>query len=284
MQNIKEKINVWGYVIDEIPSGMPYSVSGSTYCSLETAADYLGADNLIYMNTRFNKTTSQTSSCSGGGKVAEDIGELSDKYFKYIDKFGSVTCCLENGNWVESARKISEFSLSHPNIKGAIFDDFRVPVIEETMISPECLKEINDALKSHNPDLKLTIVCYTYQNPEEIIPYLEYFDILSLWSWVPSMDYWQREYFFDLMKWKRASGKPVIQGMYIHDFGIDSSQPVPMDIFQYIVIKIYNFVREGRLDGCIIPQNGWFCHEKHREHIQWLKNYTDWFCATTTWR
>ena len=283
MISLREKIWIWGYVLDQIPGGMPYTLSGATYCSLETAADYLGSDNLIYMNSRFN--SEKVKSCSSGGApVPSDFGDLSDKYFQHIGHSGNVICCLQNGNWVESAAKISEFSLTHSNIKGAIFDDFRVPALDETMVSPDKLKEINQALKRHNHEPQLYLVTYSYQDQKELLPYLDHFDVLSFWTWVPSLDYWQREYYFDLMKLKKLTGKPIIQGMYIHDFGIDSAEPVPFDTFQFIVEKTYNLVRAGTLDGCIIPQNGWFCHRKHRKHIQWLKDYTDWFCDTTTCR
>ncbi len=281
MRNPIENIWMWGYVIDRIPGGMPYALAGKSYCSLETAADYIGTNNIIYMNTRFNEKTLKKCH-SGGAEAASDMGELSDKYFRHVNRFENILCSLENGNWVESASRISEFSLSHPGIKGCVFDDFRVPLLEETMVSPETVKQINDALKSKNPKLELYLVTFSYQNQDELAPYLDYFDGLMHWNWVPSMDYWQREYFFELMKLKRLTQKPVIQGMYIHDFGLDSSEPVPFDIFKYTVKKVYNFVRDETLKGCIIPQNGWFCDEKHRGHIQWLKEYTDWFCGTTT--
>ena len=117
----------------------------------------------------------------------------------------------------------------------------------------------------------------------EFVPYLEYFDVLTHWTWIPDMHYWNK-YFLILQKIRGITGKPVIHGLYIHDFGIDSGKPVPMDIFQASVKKTFNYAADGLLEGVIIPQNGWFADEEHREHVQWLKEYIEWFCGTRTVR
>lgn len=283
MKNLLDNIWMWGYVIDAIPGGMPYSTAGKTYCSLETAAEYMNVNNIIYMNTRFTAET--IKSChSGGVEIPEDFGGLSDKYFRHVKGYDNVLCALEHGNWAGSAARLSEFSLEHPCVKGAIFDDFRVPLMDETLLPPREVEKVHKALKSKNEKLKLYLTVFSYQDLEEFMPHTEYCDGLTYWNWVPSMDYWQREYFFDLIKLKKKTGKPVIQGMYIHDFGLGTDRPVPLDIFKYTVRKVYNLVRSEVLDGCIIPQNAWFSHEEHMEHIQWLKDYTGWFHATTTRR
>ena len=48
------QIWVWGYVLETVPGPMMF-VNGQTACSLETAADYLGADNVIYMDSCTNR-------------------------------------------------------------------------------------------------------------------------------------------------------------------------------------------------------------------------------------
>jgi hypothetical protein len=280
MQNIRKKIHSWGYVLDEVPGNVPF-VFGGTRCSLETAADYIGSKNLIYMNSMYGPEQLKKRHPSVHPGFGE--GTLSDKYFRHLSKYDSVMCALEHGRYAECAEEISRFSLTHPTVKGAVFDDFCVPAVAGTMISPEQLGEIRDALRSHNPGLKLHIVTFDYQNPKDLVPYLEHFDELSRWCWIPSADYWNK-YYFEVSNLKRITGKPVIQGVYIHDFGIDSESPVPMDIFQLSIRKICQYTLDGHLDGFIIPQAGWFSHEKHRNHIQWMKNYIDWFCGTATAR
>ena len=63
---------VWGCVLETIPSETP-DVNGKTYCSLETAADYLGAENLVYMNSM------------------RAISAIDDKYFGYIKQYKNIS-------------------------------------------------------------------------------------------------------------------------------------------------------------------------------------------------
>ena len=173
--------------------------------------------------------------------------------------------------------------MKYKNIKGIHFDDF----------TPEqggkMLPEIYDNIKEINPELKISVVTYTHQDESEFIPAVKYVDIFNRWRWVPSMDYWDH-HAEDIAKLRDIVGadKKIIQGIYIHDFG-SSSLPVtqchhcvPLDIFKKSVETICEHTWQGILDGIIIPQAAWFSFPSHREHVVWLKEYIDWFDATTT--
>ncbi len=41
---------LWGYVLDTVP-GTAMFVDHTTSCSLETGAEYLGCDNILWMNS-----------------------------------------------------------------------------------------------------------------------------------------------------------------------------------------------------------------------------------------
>lgn len=256
---------VWGYVLDQIPGSMPF-VNMETHCSLETAADYLNADNAVFMNS----TTDRNS--------------LNDTLFAHMKGFRQVVCGLQHGKYAETAEMVSRFSKTHPNVTGAIIDDFRDSVGPSAKMSVEDLKRVYEALKSENPELKLYLVRYSRQDQKELIPYLDYFDVINFWVWVSTDHYWRSQYHYDIEAIRSVCDKPILQGTFLHNYGEDWDAPIPMDMLKLQCPKIADELRAGTVSDWIVLQNGWFCRENHREQIQWLKAYLDWFRGTWTRR
>ena len=216
-----------------------------------------------------------------------DIKTLDDKYLQHVAKCKEVICGLQPGLYAETAKEISRLSLTHKNIKGAVIDDFLDWHGPSAKMTPDELRTVYQNLKSENPALKLYVVRYTWQDQKDLLPYLEYFDAINLWVWVSTDHYWRAEYGPDLDHIKKITGKPVLQGLFIQNYGETwgtSNDAVSMEIVRLQTQKTLNLLRDGTLEGCVILQNGWFCRENHREQLQWLKEYTDWFYGTTTWR
>jgi len=281
MQSIREKIYSWGYVLNKIPSGAPF-IFGQTRCSLETGAAYLGAKKVFYMNSMFSPERLQADFPHIDPDCVKN--RLSDTHFQFLAGMDEVICTLEHGRYLESARQIGELSLRHPTIKGALMDDFNMG---SGKVTPLELKAIRDALRSRNPALKLVVVTYSHLSLEEQVkPFTEHIDMVTRWQWIASQDYWDNiEEDLDALS-AAICGKPIIQGIYLHDFGssMKCQYPVPFEVFQKSIKTICEKTFTGKLDGFIIPQAGWFSDEKHREHVQWMKSYIDWFCDTTTVR
>ena len=268
---MKKGLFTWGYMLDKIPGPVPF-VNGVSHCSLETAADYLGAEGAVYMNSMHDLS----------------LEFPSEPHMERLGKFKNVVCALLNDmpKMAESAAKISKLSLKYKNISGAVIDDFldRNGVTEK--MSPEELKAVSEALKKENPGLKLYVVRYTWQDQNELIPYLEHFDVINLWVWVSTEHYWRAEYAPELDRIKKLTGKPVIQGLFLHNYGEtwnNGDKPVALDLVQLQCQKVFPKVRDSSLEGCIVLQNGWFDRNDHREQLQWLKDYLEWFYGTTTW-
>ncbi len=261
----KSNLWVWGYTLDKIPSEMPF-VDRPTHCSIETAADYLEAENIVYMDSSL------------------DIGALHDNRFQYVSKYQNVLCGLTHGQYLESAEALSGFSLTHPNICGAIIDDFYDGIGPSRNMTVAELKTIQRELKSRNPALKLFVVRYDHQDQNVILPYADFFDGICYWIWVSTEHAWSASYHPDILKMKRLFNKPILQGTFIHNYGEDYGDPIPMDKLQLQCRKISEEIQRKNIDGWVILQNGWFCRHDHREQIQWLKNYLDWFYGTTTFR
>lgn len=268
MNNYKD-LFVWGYVQKTVPSCVPFVLHDS-YCSLETACDYMHADSAVFMNSTHN------------------INDLCPDLLHYLDG-RNVVCGLTHGAYKECAEKVSLMSLQFPNITGAIIDDF----LDEhgrykgpsAGMTPQELKEIRDALRKHNPDLKLYVVRYTRQDPKDLIPYLPYFDVLNLWVWCSTKNYWIANYRDTIAELIELYDKPIMQGLFIHHYGFSNfgeSPAMDLDLLETQCERISMELHLGNVNSFCILQNGWFSEITHRKQVQFVKDFVDWHYGTTT--
>ncbi|OQA86870.1 MAG: hypothetical protein BWY31_01084 [Lentisphaerae bacterium ADurb.Bin242] len=281
-KSLRDRIYVWGYMIDEVPCRIPYDKQpGGTSCSLETAANYLGVRKVIYMNSEWTPKRLDAYT-NASPSVAKNL--FSDKHFERLSGFEEIICGLQHGDadndpksYAKSARRISEASLRFKNIKGAIFNDFRTNA-PHTFLSPEQLKEVYDNLKSCNPGLKLWLVSYDYQPPENLVPYVKYFDVLTRWCWMPNPKYWlEDDLSIKISHLRHFLGKPIVHGLYVYPSDPLADRYMPFELFK----QSFEAVAMRKTLGIIIPSSGAFHDPKRRELIQWMKNYLDWEDATT---
>ena len=269
---------IWGYVLDQVPGKVQF-VSGNTSCSLETAAAYLDCPNVFWMNS------------------LHSLESLNDTQWGHLSTFDSLVCGLTHiehggdgsGDWElfyrESAEKIARMSLRHPNIKGAIIDDFRCPEGPSKDLSDEELHAINGILKEINPALKLYLVHYhVSRTPEMLESCAADFDGLTLWAWHSTDHFWKALYEDEIRKLRRMyPGKELIQGQFIHAYG-DAGGAQPMDQMELQCESIAYQMDRGRLDGWCALQNGWFCRQDHRKQVEYLRSYWEWYRNTRTCR
>lgn len=280
--SLRDAVWSWGYIIHgKIPGQVPFVFEGESGCSLETAAEYFGIPNVVLMNG-----TTETGKW-GEGWTEEDLQRL-----KGCKRVLCVLHLRDPRGAAKAAANISALSKKYPNVFGAMIDDF-FPI--ETKLPVETLKDAYTALKSQNPALKLYVVRYTHSKDEELIPYLPYFDVASLWVWRADKNIWRAGIDERIERFKQATRKPLVIGLYLHDFGAPPpdktprtrynwTKPVPMDILEAQFVKTAELLRQGKIEGIIVPQNGWLDHESHRAQIQWTKQYLDWLFQTQTVR
>lgn len=285
MSFLRERIWSWGYVLDKVPTAAPFTFE-KTRCSIETQTAYLGAEQVFYMNSMFNREYVEKYFPEWDSEILTNCidNRLSDGHMSRLRNMRSVFCTLEHNNYLESAVRIAKLSLKYPNIAGVNFDDFCA-----ARGSSALLPEIHDKIKEINPSLKIAIVTYSSWDQKEYKDTAKYVDVYSRWCWISSEDYW-RSHETDIQRLRETTGpdKRIIQGIYIHDFG-SSGLPisqclstVPFEIFQKSVETICENTFNGIIDGFIIPQAAYFSCQSHKKHVCWLKDYIDWFDATTT--
>ena len=247
MSFLKDRMWTWGYVLDKVPSAAPFTF-GRTRCSLETQSAYLGVRRTFYMNTMFNEEYIRRYFSAWDPEIIENCcgNRLSDAHLDRLKGMEKIFCTLEHNQWKESAVRIAEKSLTCRNICGIHFDDF----------SPgqggDQLEEIHDKVKEINPDLKIAIVTYTHQDPEEYKNAVRYVDVISRWRWVPSVDFWEHQK-DDIRKLRDIAGpdKTILHGIYIHDFGsygkdvTECRHCVPLDVFKTSVETVCEHTWDG---------------------------------------
>ena len=269
MASLREKTWTWGYVIPEsgevLPGGEPGDVPfvGKCACSLETAADYLGTPNVVSMNSNHY------------------IETLTPDYLDPLASCGRVVCGLTHGAYEEAARQVSALSQQYRTIAGGLIDDFLDFHGPSKDMTPDELRGVYESLKSANAQLPLYVVRYTWQDQHDLEPYLPYLDVINLWVWVGNTHDWQVKMGADLEAIRRCSNKPVLLGLYMHDYG-GTGQAIAMDVLELQTRKAVAFAKAGLIEGFVILMSAWFDHEDHRPQVQWLKGYLDWACGTWT--
>ena len=261
---LKDKMWTWGYVIaGKTPEKVPFV--GPSLCSLETAAAYIGTPNVVFMNSNHN------------------INNLSHECFRHVVSCKQIVCALQHGKYAETAKTVSAMSKRYPQIVGGLIDDFREKTGPSKAITPEETKAIYEALKSENPALKLYLVRYTWQDQNEMVPFLPYFDVINLWVWVPDEKVWRETIGPEIDRIAALTKKPIVLGLFLHDYG-KSGKAMPMNFLEMQCVKAVELLKTGKIEGIIFLQSGWFDQEDHRPQIQWLKQYLEWVYGTEAQR
>ena len=106
------------------------------------------------------------------------------------------------------------------------------------------------ALKKYNDRLKMVGVAYVHELAQKdftlILPYL---DTVSLWFWNMDeiLDYDRNI----LLCQEKFPGKPVLQGIFLHDYGISDAGSLPQ-LLTYQLDKAREYMARGVVEGVII--------------------------------
>jgi hypothetical protein len=105
---------------------------------------------------------------------------------------------------------------------------------------------------------------------------------MSIWCW-RSTDYFWDALYEDEIRLLRENypDKDLIQGQFIHAYGDGPfAQPMPQLIKQ--CSKITKQLDSKQINGWCALQTGWFCRQDHREQVEYVKNFWDWYRGTRT--
>ena len=95
-------------------------------------------------------------------------------------------------------------------------------------------------------------------------------------SFMKNNRFWGWGYVLD-----KVPGKEIIQGQFIHAYG-EGGIPQPMDQLKNQCSKFACALDRKTIDGWCALQSGWFSFESHREQVEYLRNFWDWYLKTRT--
>ena len=166
------------------------------------------------------------------------------------------------------AEMLSRMSLAFPNVTGGFYDDLK-GLMKKRGHTIDGVESVYQALKKHNPALKLECVVYCHELDDadfwrSLAPFI---DIVSFWIWghekLGSIDAdidRCRELFVD---------KPVRMGCYLRDY--PSRAPVPMDAVRHQWNVVLRALDDNRLDGFDIL--GAVLIDGQLEQATWIRDF-----------
>ncbi len=226
--------------------GFDPGVEPSIYGVGEGAA-YFGLDRANFMFHRNNHVN-----LAKLGHLGEVVAEISK--WKWVEVAPEAN---RHGwgfaNWRDShpetvrdeAANLSQVSLDHPNVTGAIIDDAS-GIFGYEAYHADRPREILGALHSANPALKLWVVVYTHElELEHWQRFRPYLDVVNLWVWeaqhLPQLE--------EAVAQCAAvfPGKDIVVGSYLRDY--PTMAAVPLDLMQGQYETMLRLWEQGRIVG-----------------------------------
>lgn len=147
-----------------------------------------------------------------------------------------------------NAEALSKLSLKYPNIVGAMCDDVTTKFLKICL--PEQFEARYQGLKKYNPALKMYGVIYVHELCRKNFSLIQdYLDVINLWFW----------HFDEILDYDKHinlchelfPGKPIIQGIFLHEYGISDSGNLPA-LLRYQLDKTREYMHKGIVEGAIL--------------------------------
>lgn len=239
MDKLRDRFWIWGHPVGCHDTGYGIEGKHSRMTTCESAY-YLGARNALMV-------------CYG-----EEFKPPFDQEAMAIDCLNqtiwSVVGASNSPNNVESMGNLDEIlriAKQHPNIKGAIFDDFFFEDRKKDY-TPEILKTVGERLHGA-PSGRLDMWVVVYHHLLDLVSseHLEQFDGVTFWTWFAN-DLEQFDENFRKVK-EIAKGKRMMLGCYLYDYG--NLKEMDPKLMQLQLDRCARAVREGEAEGVILLSN-----------------------------
>mgnify|MGYP007005894815 FL=1 len=224
----EDNLWVWG-------GPTPYWGGSMADVTLIRGAQYYNAKNVVYV---YGPTTEKMLGLHSGFK----------RVLCQVNANCRTPGAQEGKNDEENAEHLSKLSLQFPNIVGAMCDD--VTTNFQKVVLPEPFEARYKALKKYNDKLKMYGVVYVHELYHKDFSYIQpYMDTVNLWFWHLDeiLDYDQHL----LQCQKMFPGKPIIQGIFLHEYGRSDSGNLPQLLIHQLD-KAREYITKGVVEGVII--------------------------------
>jgi hypothetical protein len=170
----------------------------------------------------------------------------------------------------EERAEVLDLSTRHKNIGGFMLDDFWSGGPDGNrgiILALEELRVISEEVRRRRLDLWAVLYISELFRKDEILPYLEHIDRLTLWSWFPEhlRDLDRKLSLFRDLK----PDKPRYMGCYLWDYG--RKCPMPMDVVRLQCERGFDLTRQGDLNGLIFLGSP-VC-DVGLEAVEWVRSW-----------
>lgn len=150
----------------------------------------------------------------------------------------------------DELQRVLDLAGSHPNVTGVYLDDF-MRKNGRGALSVDDLASIRPRLNVAGRRLDLWVVLYVKQLDLPVAPYLEYCDVVNLWTW-NSDDLKDLERNLDRLEAINPGGR-VSLGCYLWDFHNGRSVSIPQ--MEHQCELGLRWLREGRIESIVFLAN-----------------------------
>jgi len=205
----------------------------------------------------------------------EVVCDITKHLPRDVGKGGSENYSEANIDTVRSeAEKVSRLSLKFPNVTGAIHDDL-LRMLREQGFGGDKYAAVSNALKRHNPNLKLWIVVYAKEMDKPEWPGVEpYVDVINLWFW-PGSGYDEMDRAVERCR-EIFKNKPIYVGCYMRNY--PEKKPLPIATIEKRFEGIVRHLKEGKIAGYTIL--GTVLIDGQLEQAEWIRD----FIAKHSWQ
>ncbi len=147
---------------------------------------------------------------------------------------------------------VLDMATRHANVTGVLLDDFfapdpSAPGQDRAALSPEELRELRGQLSAGERRLRLWAVLYEHQLDKPLVPYLEYLDVVTFWTWDSER---LRGLEGNLERLEEvAPGCGKVLGCYLWDYA--RKEPMRLDRMTRQCELGLEWLRQGRIEGII---------------------------------
>ena len=238
-KTLKDCIWIWGHTAGSHDKGWGFEPLHSRMTPCESAY-YLGARNCI-MVCYENKPVPPFD------QEAMALDSLNETIWSVV----GASECDNNAESLGHLEEILRIAQKHPNLKGAIFDDF---FFESRMkdYTVEKIAEVQRRLhEAPSGKLDLWVVVYDYMLDSVKEDYLAYFDGVTYWTWFgQDLDKFEENY---ARMREKCAGKRLLLGCYLYDYG--NHRQLTKEQMAFQLERYAKAIRSGEAEGIILLSN-----------------------------
>lgn len=250
---MKDKLWIWGHEAGSHDN--QFGITGPSRMTPAEGAYYLGVPNIVMV--RYGNKPSPPFE-----KYALALSPLKRVVWSIV----SAGDCTDTEN--NEVALVCDLATSFTNICGIIMDDF-FRGNKAAFYTLKELKVIQGKLKNYEPKLDLWVVVYDRDILNNLLvkEYLEYFDVVTYWTW-QAKNIENLEQSFERFEKISPSSRKML-GCYMYDYGDKKTMPVSLMEKQcHLGLR---WLQEGRIEGMIFLTNC-IC-DMGLEAVEWTRQW-----------